>query len=245
MKYILNANFLYDSDNDTLSVINNPEIEIALTITASKIFHVLLENSGRDMSRETLLDILWSDYKIHPSGNSLSQYISILRKALIDIGCETQIIVTIPKIGFCIPRNVVSQSTSNMKLLTVPMIINEKKSIFAAFIILAIVSSLLFAWIKSQNPYIKNMYELTQLNGCSVYKTGNESDSGKEVIIKEINNLKLTGLLPTTCEPGGFYVSSVENAYSQSDSGRIFIAQCSRLNKSNLTNCISIYENKN
>lgn len=244
MKYVLNAKFSYDSDNDVLSVINTPETEVTLTITASKIFHVLLENHGHDMSREALMDALWEKYKIHPSGNSLNQYISILRKTLVDIGCDANIIITIPKVGFCIPSNMVSLPPSDNNGVTVFGRISKSRNIVLATLAIIFLGLFLSLWINFNEEKISNMHVLTELNGCSVYTLGNGLESGKEIIINEIKGLQRNGMLPTTCEPGFFYLTSVENVFSKSKGGRFFVAQCSREN-SNLTNCISVYENKN
>jgi len=244
MKYVLNAKFSYDSDNDALSVINTPETEVTLTITASKIFHVLLENHGHDMSREALMDALWEKYKIHPSGNSLNQYISILRKTLVDIGCDTNIIITIPKVGFCIPSNMVSLPPSDNNVATVFRKLNKKRNVIFTTLAIVFLGLILSFWTNFNEPKISNMHVLTELNGCSVYTLGNGLESGKGFIINEIKELQHKGMLPTTCEFGFFYLTSVENVFSKSKGGRFFVAQCSREN-SNLTNCISVYENKN
>ncbi|EOH8097145.1 transcriptional regulator, partial [Salmonella enterica subsp. enterica serovar Newport] len=50
--------------------------------------------------RDTLFKTVWDDNGMRSSNSNLNQYISILRKQLVQVGLPENIIITVPRVGF-------------------------------------------------------------------------------------------------------------------------------------------------
>lgn len=71
-----------------------------LTLASSRLLAFFIENRGEILSRDTIFEAVWEKYGLHSSNNTLNQYISLLRRTLAEFGLGTDIIKTIPKVGF-------------------------------------------------------------------------------------------------------------------------------------------------
>ncbi|WP_261142279.1 winged helix-turn-helix domain-containing protein [Serratia proteamaculans] len=71
-----------------------------LTKPASRLLLELIQNNNKNITRNDLLERVWSTYGFTASNASLNNYISELRKAFALLGIVNEIIVTIPKLGF-------------------------------------------------------------------------------------------------------------------------------------------------
>ncbi|MEW5558815.1 helix-turn-helix domain-containing protein [Enterobacter asburiae] len=99
MTYIINGIIEYDAVNGTLL---SPEYHldmITLSRVSSELLFIFVTNNQQPVSRERLLYDLWESKGLNASSNSLNNYISMLRKALLQCGCN-DLITTIPKYGF-------------------------------------------------------------------------------------------------------------------------------------------------
>lgn len=128
------------SDNEQLSylidkcIIFNPERssltnrlslkEIQLKSTASLCFLLLLKNHNKVITQNELLEFAWGDSHREATFNAYYQIILSLRKALLDIGLEKQIITTIVRKGLivrddiCVENMNVSQENLFTEQLT-------------------------------------------------------------------------------------------------------------------------------
>jgi TolB-like protein/DNA-binding winged helix-turn-helix (wHTH) protein len=87
--------FALDSRKRTLSRAGSP---VALTAKAFDVLLVLVQNPNRLVTKEELLKAVWGDTFVE-EGN-LTQYISVLRKALGDASDHARLIVTIARKGY-------------------------------------------------------------------------------------------------------------------------------------------------
>lgn len=98
----------FRSEDGVMWSIAQPDRRLSFTTIPTRLFTYLLENADRMVSREELLNNIWSKYGLEPSNNSVNQYISLIRKSLSELGCEEEIIKTLPRVGFYISREWVS-----------------------------------------------------------------------------------------------------------------------------------------
>ena len=80
MRYYINARFIYDATDGSLTLRESVEPDSQLSITANALFYFFLRNTGI-VSREEVLKKVWDDNGLTSSNSNLNQYLSILRKA--------------------------------------------------------------------------------------------------------------------------------------------------------------------
>ncbi|WP_058910663.1 winged helix-turn-helix domain-containing protein [Entomohabitans teleogrylli] len=98
--YIID-NTIYFSVSESCLYVEEPGRDpIYLSRSASRLLMELVKNSGKDLSREYLLDKVWEDYGYRSSDGNLNNTISQLRKSFVALGLSKKIVVTLPKIGF-------------------------------------------------------------------------------------------------------------------------------------------------
>lgn len=102
MIFRIDDRVLYRVDDNTLTSTSDPEQKIALTLTSSRLLLLLLSHQGEVMPRETIYRHVWEDYGLEASGNTLTQYVSVLRRALHTLGVGSEAIITVPRIGFMV-----------------------------------------------------------------------------------------------------------------------------------------------
>src|SRR5687767_15594397 len=73
-------------------------VRVAMTPRALKVLLVLVQNAGRIVTKETLLDQVWNDSFVE-EGN-LNRTVSRLRKVLGDTPDHNQFVETIPRVGY-------------------------------------------------------------------------------------------------------------------------------------------------
>ncbi|MGM7743331.1 winged helix-turn-helix domain-containing protein [Yersinia enterocolitica] len=106
MKYILNFTLVFTPEQRSLVLVNNDEVEIILSAPASRLLVELIKHMGVTLSRDELLKNVWEDYGYIGSNSNLNSYISEIRKAFINLGCDSQMIVTVPKVGMRFSANI-------------------------------------------------------------------------------------------------------------------------------------------
>lgn len=99
MIYLINGVLKYNAYDGTLYLIDGGIDMLTLGRVANELLFLMVENNDVPLSREDILNELWSKKGLTPSSNNLNNYISILRKALSSCGFP-ELIVTIPRHGF-------------------------------------------------------------------------------------------------------------------------------------------------
>lgn len=95
MRYNINARFIYDATDGTLTLPESDEPDSQLSITASALLFFFLRNTGV-ISREEVLKKVWDDNGLTSSNSNLNQYLSMLRKTFRHYGIDN-IIVTVSR----------------------------------------------------------------------------------------------------------------------------------------------------
>lgn len=136
MNYIINHNIHFNSLNGLLKLTDNSNSAIQLSRPGARLLTELIIHCGEIMTREDLIKRVWEDHGLTPSGSNLSNHISILRKAFLQLRATENMIITIPKVGFRL-KAVVSMDRpshrhssfifANLKALLSPL--NKKKNL--------------------------------------------------------------------------------------------------------------------
>lgn len=213
MKYIINGVVKYNPSTDTLHSLDNRVDLITLARSTSELFLLLLNHNGTPLSRESILNELWEKRGLSASSNNLNNYVSMLRKALLQCGCP-DLITTIPKYGFLFEAEVVTvvendsipeekQPTKNSHLEVPEVLTNhqvlQKRSYRPRFFmsrkakVIAIMLSLLVIYF---SPGIYNhsrlqsvRTEVFRLDQCHFYITDDKTRRMDNISI--INSIKV------------------------------------------------------
>ncbi|MGL9774876.1 MAG: winged helix-turn-helix domain-containing protein [Sodalis sp. (in: enterobacteria)] len=97
-KYIINDIIEFNADECVLVYIYTGVV-IPLTLSTSRLLEYFVNSGGIILTRESLLENVWSKYGLTASGNNLNQYVSVLRRTLAGFGINN-FIDTLPKVGF-------------------------------------------------------------------------------------------------------------------------------------------------
>ncbi|BBR58355.1 MULTISPECIES: winged helix-turn-helix domain-containing protein [unclassified Klebsiella] len=95
MRYNINARFIYDATDGTLTLPQSDEPDSQLSITASALLDFFLRHPGI-VSREEVLKKVWDDNGLTSSNSNLNQYLSMLRKTCRHYGIDN-IIITVSR----------------------------------------------------------------------------------------------------------------------------------------------------
>ncbi|WP_368750194.1 transcriptional regulator [Klebsiella aerogenes] len=116
-KILINDQVWFEPDGHMLRSVNDPEQSILLPVPAARCLMVLLSEHGEIITIRQFHERVWNENKAVVSDNTIYQNISVLRKSLVDVGVEQQIIETLTRRGWCIPESV-SVSRTNDTAMT-------------------------------------------------------------------------------------------------------------------------------
>lgn len=212
---------------------------ISLPITASLIFSYMIAHQGEVIERTVIFDNVWSKYGHTPSNNTLTQYISLIRKVLSNLGLPTEVIVTIPKVGFIIPFEVDIEKPKPIHKVTV---INNRTSLMVIILslstILIVMLSVLYYWkvyrLTEQVTYHLGYFHNCEIRGLSVMTSAQISSS-----LDRTNRL---AELYLPCTDDATYYIGLPHLATGKKSSRFILAQCNISKKydGKLTSCQSI-----
>lgn len=100
MDYFINQVIHFNSINGLIKLIDNDNSAIQLSRPGSRLLTELITHCGNTMTREELLQLVWEEHGLTPSGSNLSNHISLLRKTFSQLGINEKIILTVPRKGF-------------------------------------------------------------------------------------------------------------------------------------------------
>lgn len=100
IEYVIGKKIRYVPASEILHLVSSPEELVVLSPACNRLLQLLLSSQGTVLSRDAIFSVLWEQYGYTPSNSSLNTYISLIRKAFINLGLSEDIVVTIPKVGF-------------------------------------------------------------------------------------------------------------------------------------------------
>ncbi|MCO5784642.1 winged helix-turn-helix domain-containing protein [Citrobacter meridianamericanus] len=99
LMYIIN-NEVYFNEEDGHLENRAAEVSVLMAASTRRLLAVLIKSQGNPVERDILYKTVWDDNGMRSSSSNLNQYISILRKQLIQVGLPDNAVVTIPRVGF-------------------------------------------------------------------------------------------------------------------------------------------------
>lgn len=105
MLYIFNENIVYDDIQCSLTHCKSYD-SILLPATASRLLSLFIRYQGTTLTRDEILNCVWDEYGYKASNNTLTQYVSLIRKNFQLLGETAEIIITIPRTGFVMNKDV-------------------------------------------------------------------------------------------------------------------------------------------
>lgn len=236
--------------------IHDPDRRVSFTTIPTRLLSYLLENTDKIVSREELLNNIWTTYGLEPSNNSVSQYISLIRSSLNELGCDQEVIKTIPRTGFYISGDIVSlEDSSNVKhnissdsIKQITKSSGDTYKYRYPFVYLSLFISLLlilqpiftFPFFSDYNFPKSILFKIGNIGKCSVYSLNYTSPDAAEAKVKLA---KVIADAHSQCVNNGLYIFHPSVHYVYHESGRAFIARClnNDQNHSNFSLCKGVY----
>lgn len=108
MRYLINSMVVFNPADYTL-ISNDKSVDmLTLSRISGELLQLFIIHNDAPLSRDAILFELWEKRGLNASSNNLNNYVSMLRKALMQCGCEG-LITTIPKHGFIFSADVTVQ----------------------------------------------------------------------------------------------------------------------------------------
>lgn len=111
MKYTIDGCIGFYADDGSLFRIDSND-SVTLPVPAQRLLLLLLESDGEILGREELLVRVWDNYGLSSSGNSLNQYLSLIRRSMSAFGCDT-FVETLPKVGIRLHEGVLIEKEAS------------------------------------------------------------------------------------------------------------------------------------
>ena len=232
---------IYNSDSGDI-FITDSEISEKLTRTENHIFSLLVESHGKVVGRDYLLENVWERRGLSSSGASLNQYISILRKKLIKLVNNKEMIITYPKEGFSLSQNahVENYTEKNHSLSSFKLV---KRASLASAIMIIVLFTILISCVIRLSSTQKTMFAQDNIGKCQLISNTIISKKVKESIINSIE--KTNPNLQKECRnyPAKLVFHYQEGGNNEKD--MFFVSYCP-VDASNdkVSYCKSIYSNK-
>ncbi|WP_181012962.1 winged helix-turn-helix domain-containing protein [Citrobacter amalonaticus] len=219
MVYLIDGVVIYDSLNGTLRRTGEKMGDaVTLTTIANKILLHLVQHHGQLVTRDMLFDEIWEKEGIASSSNTLTQYISLLRKIFAHYLGNKEVIVTVPRSGYYFSKE---------NSVTLNTVVHHWWSYLPKVIVAFVVLSLVFfgMFLFSTSPAKVTPRKIGVLKGCPVYDiSGIKNDvadaSNFDVARKalEMNNQICT-------ETTAFYIYAQETLHLHKRA-RIMFSRC-------------------
>ncbi|CAM6963433.1 OmpR/PhoB-type domain-containing protein [Citrobacter freundii] len=252
MKYLINNEVTFRTDDGVLANLSSSDNSLTLSITANRIFTYLLEQEGKVVSREEMFTNVWDKNGLLASNNSLSQYISLIRKGLQELGCEHEIIQTVPRVGFFIAEGLVATIeeppsvtvTSLAPSKAAPSLSKRvKMTLLAAggisLLMLLYPVNSLFNSSKNNLPDVQ-LFKLGNIDLCPVYTV---FESSPEIATAKLEKAQKMADLHLKCLAGALFIFQPDDLYVYGEKGRVFLSRCTFNNaeKTKFAGCKDLY----
>lgn len=236
MRFLINKIITFNVSEKTIS---NEVKTIRLSNPASRLLLVLLENKNQQVGRDELLSRVWEDYGLTASGNSLSNNISILRRALAELGVDG-IIETVPKQGVTLKpddlefNEIADDYVFTQQSLVQPILHESKKwrklviGLSSAIIILCLIIILMKLFI-GQGEW--RLYK--SINKCQIYYPDESNTSGAE----DFFNSKVGVQLLKSCSVDTVLYYDEAKVDSRNGITDVFVAVCAVNKKGEINEC--------
>ncbi|HEY1843963.1 MAG TPA: helix-turn-helix domain-containing protein [Buttiauxella sp.] len=268
MLYIIDDLIYFRPDDGLLWLKNDDTSTTELGMTASRLFHYIVENRHEVLERERILQNVWDEHGLVSSNTSLNQHISIIRRKLKSLGAVNDIIITQPKVGFRIEHveefeidlteNKDNESNSfifvedkppkkGRRIYPFTALFtkgNKKLTLSIYGVTLIWIIFLFYAFLNHRHSdftSISDLYLLGKINDCKVYSFNKNSDEIKA------KKLKMSSLAAEknkiACQsPSDIYIVNISDNLAYGRQGEFYMTRCNINNDNLITTCMDVYE---
>jgi DNA-binding winged helix-turn-helix (wHTH) protein len=248
--YLINDCVYFRTSDFALWASSDREEMTSIGVVQGRLLGYLLLNTDRVISRDELLERVWVDYGLRPSGASLNQHMSIIRKYLMSLGVSEDLIRTIPKLGYMVEGSYIKEIENNPAMLDKPhpnikviRCAGKLKHLTLTFMLILFFSiwlGLKITYTRDDIPDFK-IHPLMNVNGCAVYSSINGAKT-----LDDYNRKLISSIIATMkCSEDSFYIFIGDSSKLFHDKkGGVFFSRCYLNNKNPnlLSECDSTYE---
>lgn len=237
MNYIIEESLFYRTVDGTMWEIDNPENKVVLNVSTNRLLMTLLNHQGVILERDKILKIVWEEYGLNASNNTLNQYISMLRKIFVSFNVNSEVIKTIPKTGFIfnneISIKIVKNKDASVLDLTKDISILKKNKFSARnhsiFILILVLIILMLASFQFKPKSETSSSLIYNYKGCPVYNIKLYKHDSLIPTIKIINDVISSSKMQ--CDVSGFFLIHVDAHVINYAKGKVFLSYCMRDDK--------------
>ena len=239
MKYVIDGFIVFDYENTTLKNINTND-EVMLPLPAARLLHFIVISEGEILTREWLLNEVWDNFGLQGSNNNLNNYLSLIRRTLVNLECEN-FIETIPKVGIRLSTNAIITIDNREKKQSLSLILlgKLKSNVFFskfAVIYFALFLSFCFSFLYF-NSFIDGSFTIQKpyvYNGCNIVLF-NSAKNNDSVNINNLisNNIRRLGL---SCNQQNVIFFDITQKVDNKGFNRYFLSFCTK-KEERLINC--------
>jgi len=244
MKFLINNFIVYNSDDGSLVNKTRPDDIIVLPHMAARVLTCLLINAGKVVPREAIFDYVWSGNEMLASNNSLTQYVSFIRKTLTDLECQEELIKTIPRVGFYLSGDNVSNYKNGGFSLLKDVFFSKYLFAILSFMILLLVLIYQVFFLKDRLTN-KELFYFSEIDSCKIYTLKKVSEHDFASIRSRIEKMVENESFNIACTKGFSYVYQSDERISLEGKGREFISRCNISSEKNniISACNGVYIN--
>lgn len=229
MPYIIEDVVMFNEVKGSLVNLNT-EDEINLPPTASCILLMLFHSNGAPVERGEIMEKVRVKFGFDLSNNTLSQYISLLRKNLRNLGVQDDVIMTVPKVGFYISVDIkIEQNSSNFSESQKVTLLDGKQKNRSRFYFTMVFLSVLVSEAIILSLYAHNepdMYPLVQrgkIGDCDLYFPINLDEVNFPNSVGSASKLA-EKYLP--CTPGSIFIYDIDAITFLNGTGKKYLSRC-------------------
>lgn len=256
MIYLINRVVAFNSDNGSLKNVVNDR-EIFLSSLNARILHQLLKAGPVCLRREELLHQVWEQYGLTPAPATLNQYISVTRRALVSIGLQERLIITVAKTGYRLNSSIhvetedspaaIETTISLHSAEQLPVSIKKKPLASSSLyinlmILLLVIAGLLCFLINKRYQELhktQSVIYIGNINSCPIYFLKQLRDEDQQ---RYLNYLASNSLLTEGCLKDEIILAQASRRLNMSEGiGHQFIAKCSVDTQGNYYHCENEY----
>lgn len=254
MIYKIHYAIIFRPEDGAIWNVSNDKNVITLTAIPVRIFCHLLNNRGSIIDREELLKRVWDDYGLMASSNALNQHISQIRRVLTELGCEFDVIQTIPKKGFLVAIDAIEteslilpppEAEVRVRNELPPTVVTGKS--FIRLKVYAVLLLIITVWLFTvplpgahglKFPQQK-LYLIGRISKCPIYMSSEKSSLSQQAQLR----LSAFASQYINCTASENYVLFTDEAFLSENKGRIFLSRCAQGdgNKTMFSGCRGVY----
>lgn len=256
MNYNVDDVVLFDSEMNTLTHIDTQEC-VSLTMSQSILLELLLNSSAEILSRDKIIDTLWSSHGINCSTHTLNQYVSVLRKLFVHFGCD-ELLITLPRVGLRLNPDIRISVIADTPVLT-PVVapslapeaeqrpatearndhLNYKKWLPLIAILVIVVSGALVTFWMLRPDDDSNGFTFITEQQCKIGLPRHLSVEDQNVILKQVKEIIVENKLSCTEQRIAFF--DFYKSVAGQDYGRAVLALCVKGDNGKIISCENYY----